>query len=71
MAIGALEVLSVRLADRVIRLRDKDGKSSDVHVQEHVYDLSMLKAGDKIKVDFFQPAEGDTQMRAAGVWPAE
>lgn len=71
MAIGALEVLSVRPADRVIRLRDKEGKSADVHVQEHVYDLSKLKAGDKVKVDFFRPVDGDTQLRAAGVWPAE
>ena len=71
MAIGTLEVLSVRPADRVIRLRDKDGKAADVHVQEHVYDLSKLKPGDKVKVDFYQPVEGDTQLRAAGIWPAE
>jgi hypothetical protein len=71
MAIGVLEVLSVRPADRVIRLRDKQGKSADVHVQEHVYDLSKLKAGDKVRVDFFQPVEGDTQLRAAGIWPTE
>ena len=71
MAIGTLEVLAVRPADRVIRLRDKDGKAADVHVQEHVYDLSKLKPGDKVKVDFYQPVEGDTQLRAAGIWPAE
>ncbi|HET9023045.1 MAG TPA: hypothetical protein VFN64_00645 [Burkholderiaceae bacterium] len=65
------EVLSVRLADRVMRLRGQDGKIADVHVQEHVYDLSKLKAGDKVKVDFFQPDEGDTRVRAAGVWLAE
>ena len=71
MAIGMHEVLSVRPADRVMRLRDKEGKAADVHVQEHVYDLSKLKPGDKVKVDFFQPVEGDTQLRAAGVWPVE
>ena len=71
MATGLLEVVSVRPADRVVRIRDKEGKSADVSVQEHVYDLSKLKAGDKIKVDFFQPADGDTQLRAAGIWPAE
>ena len=71
MAIGVLEVLAVRPADRVIRLRDKEGKTADVHVQEHVYDLSKLKAGDKVRVDFFQPTQGDPRVRAAGVWPAE
>jgi hypothetical protein len=65
------EVLSVRTSDRVIRLRGKDGRTADVHVQEHVFDVSKLKPGDKVKVDFFQPDEGDRRLRAAGVWPAQ
>src|SRR5512139_2512591 len=60
MTTSVYEVLSVRTSDRVIRLRGGDGKTVDVHVQEHVYDVSKLKAGDKVKVDFFQPDEGDT-----------
>ena len=71
MAVGVHEVVSVRAADRVVRLRDKEGKVADVHVQEHVYDLSKLKPGDKVKVDFFQPNQGDPRVRAAGIWPAE
>jgi hypothetical protein len=71
MAIGVHEVLSVRAADRVMRLRDKEGKEADVHVQPHVYDLSKLKPGDKVRVDFFRPTQGDPRVRAAGVWPAE
>jgi hypothetical protein len=70
MAVGVFEVLSVRSADRVVRLRDKDGKVADVQVQQHVYDLSKVKAGDKVRVDFFQPVEGDSALRAAGIWPA-
>ena len=71
MAIGVHEVLSVRAADGVMRLRDKQGKEADVHVQQHIYDLSKLKPGDKVRVDFFQPTQGDPRVRAAGVWPAE
>jgi hypothetical protein len=71
MAVGVHEVLSVRAADRVMRLRDKEGREADVHVQERVYDLSKLKAGDRVKVDFFQPTQGDPRVRAAGVWPVE
>jgi hypothetical protein len=71
MAIGAHEVLSVRAADGVVRLRDKEGREADVHVQQHIYDLSKLKPGDKVKVDFFQPTQGDPRVRAAGIWPAE
>jgi hypothetical protein len=71
MTTSVFEVLSVRSSDRVIRLRGPDGKTADVHVQEHVYDVSKLKAGDKVKVDFFQPDEGDARLRAAGIWPAQ
>lgn len=71
MAIGVHEVVSVRAADGVMRLRDKEGKEADVHVQPHIYDLSKLKPGEKVKVDFFQPTQGDPRVRAAGVWPAE
>lgn len=70
MTSSVFEVLSVRSSDRVVRLRGKDGKTADVQVQDHVYDVSKLKAGDKVRVDFFQPDEGDTRLRAAGVWPA-
>ena len=70
MTTSVFEVLSVRASDRVMRIRGVDGKTADVQVQEHVYDVSKLKAGDKVKVDFFQPDEGDTRLRAAGVWPA-
>jgi hypothetical protein len=71
MAIGVHEIVSVRAADGVMRLRDKEGKEADVHVQPHIYDLSKLKPGDKVKVDFFQPTQGDPRVRAAGVWPVE
>jgi hypothetical protein len=71
MTTSVFEVLSVRSSDRVMRLRGRDGKTADVQVPEHVYDVSKLKAGDKVKVDFFQPDEGDTRLRAAGVWPAQ
>ena len=70
MTTSVFEVLSVRASDRVMRVRGMDGKTADVQVQEYVYDLSKLKAGDKVKVDFFQPDEGNTRLRAAGVWPA-
>lgn len=67
---SVFEVLSVRASDRVVRLRGKDGKTADVHVADHVYDVSKLKAGDQVRVDFLQPDEGDTRLRAAGLWPA-
>jgi hypothetical protein len=68
-AAGIFEVVSVQVSNRVVRLRASDGKTADVGVAEHVYDVSKLKAGDKLKVDFFQPDEVNTKMSAAGIWP--
>lgn len=67
---SVFEVLSVRKSDRVVRLKGKDGRAADVRVEDQVYDLAKLKAGDKVRVDFFQPDEGDRILRAAGMWPA-
>ena len=70
-AAGVFEVVSVQESERVVRLRASDGKALDVSVAEHVYDLSKLKAGDKLKVDFFQPDEANPKVSAAGIWPVE
>jgi len=42
-----------------------------VQVGPSVYDLSKLKAGDRIKVDFVLPDEKNKELRAASIWPAE
>lgn len=70
-AAGIFEVISVKAADGVVRLRASDGKALDVSVADHVYDLSKLKAGDKLKVDFFQPDEANPKVSAAGIWPVQ
>lgn len=68
---GIFEVVSVQTSNRVVRLRASDGKTGDVNVAEHVYDLTKLKVGDKVKVDFFQPDEENPKISAAGIWPAQ
>ena len=30
-----------------------------------------VKAGDKLKVDFFQPDEANPKVSAAGIWPVQ
>ena len=70
-AAGIFEVISVQASERVVRLRASDGKALDVSVAEHVYDLSKLRAGDKLKVDFFQPDDANPNVSAAGIWPVE
>ena len=68
---GIFEVISVQASNRIVRLRASDGKTGDVSVAEHVYDLSKLKAGDKLKVDFLLADEANPKLSAAGIWPAE
>jgi hypothetical protein len=66
------EVYSVVLVDasgRTVRLRAADGRTGLVYVAESVYDLSKLKAGDKIRVDFVVPDASNSKLSAASIWP--
>jgi len=66
------DVYSVVLVDsrgRTIRLRAADGRTGLVYVAEGVYDLSKIKAGDKIRVDFVAPEASSDKLRAASIWP--
>ena len=63
-------VLSVDADARTVELRAANGRSGVVQVGPSVYDLSKVKAGDKLKVDFVVPDEKNPQLRAAAIWPA-
>ena len=63
-------VLSVDADARTVQLRAANGRTGVVQVGASVYDLSKLKAGDKIKVDFLVPDEKNKELRAASIWPA-
>ena len=65
------EVLSVDTGNRTVRLRAADGRTGDVYVGQGVYDLSKLKAGDKVQVDFLVPDATNKRLSAASVWPAQ
>ena len=64
-------VLSIDSYGRTVQLRAADGRTGTVHVGEHVYDLSKLQPGAKIRVDFVAPDGKSKQLRAATVWPAD
>jgi hypothetical protein len=63
-------VLSVDVDARTVELRAENGRTGVVQVGPSVYDLSKIKAGDKIKVDFVVPDEKNKDLRAAAIWPA-
>jgi hypothetical protein len=64
-------VLSIDLDAKTVELRAANGRTGVVQVGPSVYDLSKLKAGDRIKVDFVLPDEKNKELRAASIWPAE
>jgi hypothetical protein len=63
------DVLSVDADARTVQLRAADGRTGTVYVAEEVFDVSTLKAGDKIRVDFVVPDASNKSLRAASVWP--
>ena len=61
-------VISIDSYARTIRMRAADGRTGDVYVADGVYDLSTLKEGDKIRVDFVVPDAMNSKLSAASVW---
>lgn len=66
---GVFVVDEVDHYHRTVRLRARNGATADVHVDDDVYDLSKLKPGDRIQVDFLVPDEVDERPAAATIWP--
>jgi hypothetical protein len=62
-------VLSVDNYASTIKLRAADGRSGDVFVASGVYDVSKLKAGDLVQVDFVVPDAMNPRLAAASIWP--
>lgn len=66
---GIFTVVSIDSYAQTVRMRAGDGEEADVHVGEDIYDLSKLKAGDKIQVNFLQPDGLSNRLSAANIWP--
>ena len=62
-------VISVDADERTVQLRAADGRTGNVYVDPAVFDVSTLRPGDKIRVDFVVPDERSKNLRAASVWP--
>ena len=67
-----LQVVSIDSYGRVVKMRDANGKTLDVQVGEGIYDLSKLKIGDKVQVNFMEPdGLGSHKVKAANIWPVQ
>ena len=65
---GVFVVRAVNERENIVQLSDADGRTAGVLVDPDVFDLSELKPGDEIVVDFVVPESNDAPLRAAGVW---
>lgn len=64
-------VVSFDRESRKVRLRAADGRTGDVFFPQGVFDLSTLKAGDLIRVDFVAPDKSSKGLTAASAWPVK
>jgi len=61
-------VRAVNDRDNIVRLSDGEGRTEEVHVRPHVFDVSELKPGDEIVVDFVMPHGSGSRFEAAHLW---
>ena len=68
---GVYAVVSVDTRADLLQLRDADGRTGSVHVNDHTFDLASLKPGDEVEVDFAVPDPGSTVLQAGGIWKVQ
>jgi hypothetical protein len=66
---GVFTVVSVDSYSGLVRLRAPDGATENVRVGADTYDISKLKPGDRIQVDFLVPEDSGSPLKAASIWP--
>lgn len=66
---GVFVVVEVDDYESTVTLRARNGVTADVVVDDRVYDVSRLKPGDRIQVDFLVPDDGEERLAAATIWP--
>jgi hypothetical protein len=65
---GTFTVVSVNRQQNTVKLRDDGGRTADVHVRPDIYDVSTLKPGDEVAVDFLVPDSGETRLSAGSLF---
>ena len=66
---GVFVVVDVDDHGRTVRLRARNGVAADVVVADEVYDVSKLRPGDRVQVDFLVPNDDKERLAAAAIWP--
>lgn len=66
---GVFVVVDVDDYESTVKLRARNGATADVVVDDRVYDVSTLKPGDLVQVDFLVPNDNEDAPAAATIWP--
>lgn len=66
---GVFIVRGVNDRNNTLQLGDADGRTEEVLVEPDIFDITTLKSGDEVMVDFFVPQDSKAPLRAASVWP--
>ena len=65
---GLFVVRGVSERDGIVQLGDADGRTAGVYVGPDVFDVSELKPGDEVVVDFVVPPDSNARLVAAALW---
>ena len=65
---GIFVVRTINARENLLQLSDADGRTARVLVDPAVFDLTELKSGDEVLVDFVVPTTVNAPLRAAGIW---
>jgi len=70
LANGVFTVVSVEPYGRTVEMQGPTG-TVKVHVGEGIYDISKLKPGEQVQVNFLVPDGLSTKLSAASIWPVK
>jgi len=68
---GVYQVVSVDSYNRAVQMQPNNGPPFTVYVDDGVYDLSKLKPGAMVQVNFLLPDGLSNKLKAANIWPAQ
>lgn len=68
---GIYVVVAVDTTAETLHLRDEGGRTGLVHVNDALFDIGSLQAGDEVEVDFLVPNPGSTKLEAGGLWKVQ
>jgi hypothetical protein len=68
---GVYQVVSVDSYNRAVQMQPSNGPPFTVYVDDGVYDLSKLKPGAMVQVNFLVPDGLSNKLKAANIWPAQ